>query len=121
MKIISAPFHAIIDYLFVLILALAPYLLHLSPNAANVSYLFAGIHLLLTLLTQNKGSLIGIVPFRVHGLIEFVAGAAFLGLAFWFSSKNDRQAYYYFLTLGLVCIVVFFLTDYNKSSHLKSI
>ena len=121
MKIISAPFHAIIDYLFILIPAIAPYLLHLSPNAANVSYIFAGIHLLLTLLTQNKGSLIGIVPFRVHGLIEFVAGAAFLGLAFWFSSKNDRQAYYYFLTLGVVCIIVFFLTDYTKSSHLKSI
>jgi hypothetical protein len=121
MKIISAPFHAIIDYLFVLILAIAPSLLHLSTDAANISYIFAGIHLLLTLLTQNKGGLIGLVPFRVHGLIEFVAGAAFLGLAFWFSSKNNQQAYYYFLALGVLCMLVFFFTDYSKSSNLKSI
>lgn len=114
MKIISAPAHAVIDYLFVLILAIAPCLLHLSDNPAMVSYIFAGVHLLLTLTTNNKGSLLSLIPFRVHGLIEFVAGAAFIGLAFWYSSKSDRPAYYYFLALGVVCILVFFITDYTK-------
>lgn len=120
MKIISAPVHAIIDYLFIVILAIAPYLLHLPDNVAMVSYIFAGVHLLLTLITNNKGSLLNIIPFRIHGLIEFVAGAVFIGLAFWYSSKSVQAGYSYFLALGVVCVLVFFVTDYSKGNS-KSI
>ncbi len=116
MKIISAPFHAVIDYLFVIILILAPMLLHLGENVSTISYVFAGIHLLLTLLTNNTGGLIKVVPLKIHGLIDFLAGVVLIGLAFWFNSKNDQPGYYYFLALGLICIIVFFLTDYNRKN-----
>lgn len=117
MKIISASFHAVIDYLFVLILIIAPMAFHLGDNVSTISYVFAAIHLVLTLLTNNTGGIIKVIPLRIHGVIDFLAGVVFLGLAFWFNSKNDVPGYYYFLVLGLICVIVFFLTNYGEKKN----
>jgi len=82
MKIISASFHAVIDYLFVLILIVAPMLLHLGDNVSTISYVFAAIHLVLTLLTNNTGGIIKVIPLRIHGVIDFFGRSGFFGISF---------------------------------------
>jgi len=72
MRALSPTVHGILDYLVVIAFALAPSLLGLSGVPATISYVLAVVHLLLTLVTAFPLGAVKLVPFPVHGAIEFV-------------------------------------------------
>lgn len=106
--------HAWLDYLTVIIFAIAPMLLGLSGVAAILSYLLAGVHLAVTLLTAFPGGMWPVIPFRLHGLIEMVVGPALLAVPWLLGFTGNAQMFY--SAMGVVVLLVWAITDYTGVS-----
>lgn len=116
MRILSATTHGIIDYIFVILLALSPSLFHMDGDLATFTYGLACIHLLLTILTDFKPGLVKLIPFRVHGLIEVVVALALAGVAFYFYKQGSTLGFYYYMALTVTILLVFGLTDFKGNA-----
>jgi len=109
-RLLSPRAHGVVDYVAVALFALAPALLGLGGLAATLSYVLAAIHLLMTVGTAFPLGVVGVVPFRLHGMVELGVGAvlvlgglvAFGGTARWF-----------FVAMGAVILAVWAATDYD--------
>ena len=116
MRILSATTHGIIDYLLVLFLAASPSLFHMEGVLSTITYSLAGIHLLLTILTNYDPGLIKVIPFRVHGLIEIVVAVALGVLGFYFYNIGSTLGFYFYFALAAAVLVVFILTDFRSNA-----
>ena len=114
MKTINAKVHGYLDYMVVLIFLGAPTLLHLSTLPAVISYSLAGIHLLLTLLTDFPLGVLKVVPLKWHGIIELVVGPVLVALPFVLGFGSEPAAQYFYIVNGIVILIVWFLTDYGN-------
>jgi hypothetical protein len=112
MKIITPSFHAILDYLVVAFLLISPSLFAFSPSVSCFTYILAGIHLVLTLATNFKGGLLKIIPFKIHGVIEFLV-AIILMVAPWLLSSTNRVDRLFYLVFGFVVFITWMLTNYS--------
>ena len=74
MKIISDQMHGALDYLTVIIFALAPNLIGLTGIAAVVSYALAIIHLSMTVATKMPLGVFKIIPIKLHAIVELIVG-----------------------------------------------
>lgn len=113
MEILSPRQHAWVDIAAVVVFALAPPILGLEGAAAAVSYVLAGIHLVVTLLTAGlPGAPLTVIPLALHGLVESVVGIALalIGLIFF-----DGTAAGYFIVMGAIVLAVFVVTNYTPS------
>lgn len=113
MKIISAQTHVVLDYITVIALLAIPDLVSLTPNATVLSYSLAGIHFIMTVMTDFSGGIIKLIPFKVHGYVELIVGIALVILAFTVF-KGDNADEIYFACVGIVILIVFSITDYHK-------
>ncbi len=75
MKIISDTTHGILDYVTVVLFALAPSVLGLTGTAALISYALAAIHLTMTVLTDMPLGVIKIIPIKLHAFVELAVGS----------------------------------------------
>ena len=116
MKIISSKVHAVLDYLTVAFLAMSPSLFHMDGNLKNFTYGLAIVHLLLTILTRFELGIIKVIPFRVHGTIELVVSIALAAVAFWFHHDNNTLGFYFYISLSIIILAVFLLTDYSSGN-----
>ncbi len=116
MKIISSKTHGLLDYLVVIFLLVSPSLFKMEGILASFTYALAAIHFLLTVLTKFELGLIKIIPFPLHGVIEFFVAIALALFSFWFNKNGDVTGYFFYLYFSLAIMVVFIFTDY-KSSH----
>lgn len=106
MKILTPGLHAYLDYVTVVIFALAPSLLGLTGIPAALSYALAVIHLLLTLVTAAPLNLTGLVPARIHGAIELAVGLALLVAPWLLSDIFAGPARLFFSVMGVVILIV---------------
>ncbi len=113
MNILNAKVHGVLDYLVVLIFLGAPTLLHLSAVPAAISYTLAGVHLLLTLLTDFPLGALKVIPLKWHGIIELVVGPVLIALPFLLGFGPEPAAEFFYVLNGAVILVVWFLTDYG--------
>ena len=90
MKIISSKTHAILDYATVIFLLASPSLFDMDNSLSTFTYVLAGVHFILTILTAFEFGLVKVIPFRVHGLIEVVVSIVLAALAFWFNSNQNE-------------------------------
>ena len=113
MKIISGQVHAALDYVIVVIFALAPSVLGLSGAAAIISYALAVVHLAMTVVTDMPFSLLKLVPLKLHALVEAIVGPVLVigGLFSPFSS----QARIFFIAMGAIIVAVWLLSSYGSS------
>ena len=74
MKIISPRMHGYLDYVTVVAFLLAPTLIGLTGLPAMLAYLLAGVHLLMTLLTEFPLGIVKLIPLPLHGWVERVVG-----------------------------------------------
>ncbi len=116
MRILSATTHGIIDYFFVILLALSPTIFHMEGGLATFTYTLAGVHLLLTIFTNFKPGLIKLIPFRVHGLIEIVVALALAGVAFYFYEQGSTLGFYYYMAITIIILLVFSLTNFKGNA-----
>lgn len=114
MKILSPTIHGFIDYAAAVALIVAPFLVLPSgaPQIAVLLSVAAGAALIIySLITDYSVSARKAIPFKVHLLIDFVAGAAFVVAPFILGFEGITQAYY--LVMGAAVIAVVLLTDSN--------
>lgn len=114
MKIISPKVHAILDYVTVIFLLVAPKLFLLSDVASTFVYVLAIVHLMLTICTNFGGGLFKVIPFRIHGIIEFFVSVGLAIVAYTYF-KNNNTDRIFFTALSVVILLVFLLSDYKKA------
>lgn len=116
MKILSSTIHGYLDFLTVIIFAVAPTVFGFDGLPAYISYALAVIHLILTLITAFPKGIIGIVPFTIHGGIELIISIALIILPFILGFAETPRNF--FIGIGIVIFIVWLLSDYktNKKS-----
>lgn len=73
---IQTRWHAFLDYMMVLVLLTAPWVLdfsHIEP-AKTISLVAGAFILLLSLITKHEGGILRIVPMRLHLILDIVLG-----------------------------------------------
>ena len=114
MKPISLTVHGAIDYLAVVIFAVAPAVIGLSGWPAALSYALAGIHLLMTLLTDFPVGVIKVIPIALHQWVERIVGPLLIILAFVAITETHARAF--FVTMGVIILAVERLTAYRPTA-----
>jgi hypothetical protein len=113
MKPISLTVHGVIDYLAVVIFAVAPAVIGLSGWPAALSYALAGIHLLMTLVTDFPAGVIKVIPIALHQWVEQIVGPVLIILAFVSMTEAARA---FFVAMGIIIFAVERLTAYRSTT-----
>lgn len=115
MHVLSPRTHGYLDYLTVVLFALAPTVAGLTGLPATIAYALAGIHLLLTLVTRFPAGALRLVPFPAHGAIELVVSVALVALPWLLGFAAQPVARSFYVAIGVVIFVVWLLTSYERS------
>lgn len=118
MGIIPPNVHRILDYVLVLVFALAPSVFHFNGNTKMLSYALAVALLLLTLATQFPGSARRPIPFHVHGILDFVLGVCLIAVPLLRHWTFDARKFY--LGVGVAILVVAALTRFRDTVTVRS-
>lgn len=110
MKPISPRIHALLDYLSVLVFALAPMMFNLTDIPSKLAYGLAIGYFLFTLLTEHPGGLLRIVPFPVHVMMEYPTALFLIASPWLFGFSDQSTATTFFIAAGVVTLVVASLT-----------
>ncbi len=113
MKKLTATQQGYLDYATVLLFLAAPSVLGLVGMAGIFAYVLAVIHLTLTLLTDFPLSVYKLIPFQIHGWIERGVGPMLILVPFVFGFTGTASGFY--VTVGIVIIVVGLMTNYGES------
>ncbi|HEY8782778.1 MAG TPA: hypothetical protein VIM16_14230 [Mucilaginibacter sp.] len=112
MKFISPKNHGIIDYLVIVFLLVSPSYFGFTGLLAAFTYALAGVHLLLTICTDYAPGIFKVIPFPVHGSIEFIVGIVLIVLAYTlFNKEADGKLFY--VIFGTVILLTWLVTDYR--------
>jgi hypothetical protein len=112
MKFISAKVHGCLDYGVVLLFLAAPALLHFTMVPSLIAYTLAGIHLLLTFLTDFPLGAIKVIPLKWHGVVEMVVGPVLMAIPFIFGFASEAAAGCFYEVIGMVILLVWGFTAY---------
>lgn len=118
MGIISATVHRWLDFAVVALFAIAPTAFHLTGNTRLLAFGLAAVHLGLTLLTHFPGQARGVVPFRVHGMIELAVGVVLVALPL--LRHWTFGAHTFYIGIGVAILVVWALTRYGNDAPLPA-
>jgi hypothetical protein len=113
-KPVSARVHGVIDYATVAAFLNAPMVFGFHGTPAAIVYWLAGIHLLMTGCTDFPVGLFMWIPFKIHGMIELLAGIFLLVAPWIFGFAQDVTARNFFLAMAIILLVVVALTDYSQ-------
>lgn len=113
MKIISPTQHGYLDYVMVILFLAAPTLIGLTGMAGTFAYALAGIHLVMTLVTDFPLGAAKLLPFTIHGWVERIVGPVLVLLPFGLGFNAVARGFY--IVIGLVIILVGLLTDYKRT------
>lgn len=114
MKKISPRVHGYIDYFTVAVFLLAPMAVGLTGVSAMLAYTLAGVHLLMTLMTDFPLGVVKLIPFAVHGWVERAVGPLLVLVPFVPPVAADAPAQIFYVLIGIVIILVGLLTDYRQ-------
>lgn len=115
MNFLSPRIHGILDYLTAGMFALAPTYLQAegSQVAIMACYVVAGTLLLVSLLTRYPLGALRVIPFPVHGKIEFLAAAGLCALPWLGGFDGLPLSRAFFLYSGLSLLTLWLITDYR--------
>lgn len=121
MKIVSMRLHGVLDYLLAAYFFLAPFLFAFtSPRAQIVSFVVGGTVLVLALLTRYPLGVLRVIPFSVHGAIEFVGAFALMAMPWIAGFQGVYPARYFFFVTGVVLFALWLFTDYKAADATPS-
>jgi hypothetical protein len=111
---VSARVHGVLDYATVAAFLNAPMVFGFHGTPAAIAYWLAGIHLLMTGCTDFPVGLFRWIPFKVHGVIELLAGIFLLAAPWLFGFAQEVGARNFFLGIGIIVLALIALTDYSQ-------
>ena len=115
MKFLSPRVHGYIDYAAVALLALAPTLFGFAGVAATICYLAAIGLLVMSLCTAYPLSLARLVPFTVHGAIEFGSSVLFVVAPWLFGFDSVPAPRNFFVIGGIALFGLYLITNYKAA------
>lgn len=115
MKKISPRIHGYLDFVTVILFLLAPALIGLEGLPAMLAYGLAGVHLVVTLVTDFPFGIVKVIPFPVHGWIERAVGPTLIAVPFILGFAEEEAARNFYIAAGLVIIAVGLMTDYQAN------
>jgi hypothetical protein len=113
-KPVSARVHGVIDYATIAAFLNAPMVFGFHGTPAASVYWLAGIHLLMTGCTDFPVGFFKWIPFKIHGVIELLAGLFLLVAPWIFGFAQDGAARNFFLVMAIILLIVVALTDYSQ-------
>ena len=119
MRVIGIWSHGVIDYLMVIILAIAPSVAGFTGQQATICYVLALLHFLLTIITRFPLGVVKVLSFTLHGSLEFIIGLLLIilpWLAGFSAGLNSRN---FFVAIGVLILVIWAMTDYRNIRHLE--
>ena len=117
-KPINARVHGVLDYAAVAAFLNAPMVFGFHGTPAAIVYWLAGLHLLMTGFTDFPYGLFKMIPFRVHGVIDLLAGIFLLVSPWLFGFANDNAPRNFFLAIAVIILVVAALTDFSQREEI---
>lgn len=114
MKPITPTVHTIVDVLFCIAMALAPSLLGFSGLPATLCYGIAIGYFVFAMITNTPASPIKLIPFKVHGIVEIIAGVGLIAAPWLFRFEENERARWLFVGAGIVTFIVFMLTQWRE-------
>jgi len=118
MRIVSPRVHGVLDYVFAALFLGAPLWLDFtSPVAQFSSFAFGGAILLLSLMTRYPLGVLRVIPFPVHGGIEFVSALVLIALPWLGRFEAALPARNFFLATGAVLFGLWLTTDYKAAEQ----
>jgi hypothetical protein len=112
-KILNAKIHGYLDYVVVISFLLAPSLFGFSGLPAILSYLLAGVHLLVTLLTAFPAGMLKLLPLKIHGWIELAVAPTLVVLPWLAGFADIPSARGFYVGAGAVVFLTWLVTDYS--------
>ena len=120
MKVLNPRIHGYVDYVSVALLALAPTLFTFGGVAAAICYLSAIGLLGLSLCTAYPLGMARLVPFTVHGGIEFAASIAFIVAPWLFGFDVVAPARNFFVVFGIALFGLYMVTNYKAADAYRT-
>lgn len=114
MKILNSKTHAVLDYVMIAALFVSPTLFGLPPVTNTVTYVLAGVHTLLTVITDFQADFVRSVPFRIHGVVELIVSIALVGIAFYLGNLEGTISRIFYLGVAVAVFFTWLITDYSK-------
>jgi len=112
MKFLSPTLHGFVDYAAAIALIIAPFII-IPTDAPAISIwlsVAAGSALILySLITDYSASIRRILSFKLHLLIDFIAGVSFVVAPFLFGFEGITFGYY--IVMGIAVILVVLVTN----------
>ena len=100
--------HAILDYAFAILIAIAPSVVGFRGRQSTLCYLFAFLILALALLTQFR-----VIGFVSHGIVEIVLAILMIVLPWLAGFSRGVLSRNFYLFMGLLLLAVWALTDFR--------
>jgi hypothetical protein len=112
-KPISPRLHGVLDYTTSATVAMAPRMLGFPAPARRLCDSLAAGYTGVAAVTNYPLSVKRLLPFKAHGAIELVIGAALPAMPFLLGFSDNRAARNFFFGLTAVTAVVAALTDWD--------
>jgi hypothetical protein len=109
--------HGVIDYATTATLVAAPRLMKMPERAVRSADALAIAYTTLSAMTDYPLSAKKVVPFKAHGAVELVIGAALPMVPWMLGFSEHRRARDMFIGLAGFSMVVAMLTDWDKKSE----
>jgi hypothetical protein len=113
-KILSRRAHGLADYLIVVVLLSVPLSAGLTGRPRALSYSFAVLHLLITVSSYFPPGAIGVISFRVHKIVEGVAGLFLIVSPWLLGFANQPAAVTVFVIIGAAILGMALFTDFDR-------
>jgi hypothetical protein len=110
---IGAVSHGIIDYALVILLAVGPSFFVFAGRQATWSYIFAAVLFVMAVLTRYPLGVIKIVGLGIHGFVELLIAICLIAAPWWGSFASGVTSPRFYLTIGIMMLVLWFLTDFR--------
>lgn len=117
MKFLGPRAHGVLDYIIVVTFLLAPALFGFYGLPATLCYVLAAAHLLLSLLTDYPLGAAKIIPFTMHGALEFVIALALVAFPWLLGFSQMPGATSFFVVSGIVVFFIWLVTDYKAAER----
>ena len=116
MKFLSPQVHGVLDYLLGALFIAAPFMFgFVSPLAQIISLAIGASVILLSLLTRYPLGVLRVIPFPVHGAVEFVAALALIAMPWFAGFEGVPPARNFFVATGVALFAVWLTTDYKAA------
>lgn len=116
MHILKARTHGYLDYAAILFLFLMPSLFDLTGTPASLAYGLAIGYVALVALTAYPLGLFKLIPFSIHGAVEFALAIGLAAAPWMFRFAGEPVARNLYVALGAILFVVWLVTDYRTAA-----